>query len=177
MSIAIEFIQLIFRLLMWLVLFRFWIQWAGVNFYNPIVQMVVKLSDPLCKPLRSLLPQSRRYDWSSLLTALLFSVAFWLFSFALIDINLASFNIIISRSLFLALDVVLSMLFFLLIIRAIASWIALNGQNPALDLIIQLTEPLLMPIRRLIPPSAGLDFSPMILMLLVWFTMRVLQHF
>ncbi len=177
MSILLEFIQLIFRLLMWLVIFRFWIQWAGVNFYNPIAQIVVKFSNPFCKPFRPFLPKSRLYDWSSLLVALILSFSFWLLYNLILDMNLIHWNIILTRAFFFTLDVILSMLFFTLIIRAIASWIALNNTNPALDLIIQLTEPLLLPIRRIIPPSAGLDFSPMILMLLVWFTMRILSQF
>jgi len=177
MDILLEFVQLIVRLIMTLLIFRFWMQWAGVNFYNPIAQLVVRFSEPMTHAIRRIFPQNRRYDWASLIASLLLAILLYLLYFAMLDFNLARIETIFIRSLLLVLNVTLSTLFFTLIIRAIASWIAVNGNNPALDLINQLTDPLLFPIRRIIPPSGGLDFSPMILMMIVWFAIRILQHY
>ncbi len=178
MSIAKDFIELIFHLLMWLVFFRFWLQWAGANFFNPITEVVSKLSDPLCKPFRKILPHHPRYDWASLLTLLTLAILTWLVHFAFIgfDSEAARVDVILIRALFLMGHIMLQGLFMVLIIRAIASWIAPQGGNPALQIFIQLTEPLLAPIRRVIPPTSGIDFSPMILILLVWLAMRILQQ-
>jgi YggT family protein len=177
MPILVELIQLIVRLIMTLLIFRFWMQWAGVNFYNPIAQLIVRFTEPMTKFLRGTLPRGRRYDWGSLIAIFILAVAMWLLHFAMIDFSLVRVESIFSRSLVFVLNVTLSTLFFTLIIRAIASWVAVAGNNPALELIIQLTDPLLTPIRRIIPPSGGLDFSPLILMLIIWLAMRILQQY
>jgi len=58
-----------------------------------------------------------------------------------------------------------------LIIRVLLSWIPIDRGNPTIDSAVRglyaITEPVLGPIRRAIPPLAGLDLSPMIAILLV----------
>ena len=63
-------------------------------------------------------------------------------------------------------DLFFNFLWLLVLARVILSWVNVTP-NPITDFIYQLTEPLLAPIRRLLPPSAGLDFSPLILMLIL----------
>ena len=54
-----------------------------------------------------------------------------------------------------------------LLARVLLSWVQLDPQNPLVNLIHQLTEPLLAPIRRMLPQSGALDFSPMIAFVVV----------
>jgi len=69
----------------------------------------------------------------------------------------------------------LSLVLWLLIIaRVIISWVAPMGGGPFVAFIYQATEPLLAPIRRIIPPTAGIDWSPLILLLLLGALTRVL---
>jgi len=49
-----------------------------------------------------------------------------------------------------------------LLARVLLSWVQVDPRNPIVNLINQLTEPLLAPIRRLLPQSGGVDFSPMV---------------
>jgi YggT family protein len=58
---------------------------------------------------------------------------------------------------------------FIVFVRVIISWIQLPPDNPIVYYSRMLTEPLLQPIRQLLPASGGLDFSPLILLLLLQF--------
>jgi YggT family protein len=55
-----------------------------------------------------------------------------------------------------------------LLARVLLSWVQVDPRNPIVNLIHQLTEPLLAPIRRLLPQSGALDFSPMVALIVVW---------
>ncbi len=55
-----------------------------------------------------------------------------------------------------------------LLARVLLSWVQVDPRNPLVNLIHQLTEPLLAPIRRMLPPSGPLDFSPMVALIVVW---------
>jgi YggT family protein len=62
--------------------------------------------------------------------------------------------------------VILSRLLTLLIIaRAVMSWISPNPDNPVVALIHRVTEPLLAPVRNLLPVAGGMDFSPIVVLL------------
>ena len=59
-------------------------------------------------------------------------------------------------------------IFLVLIIRAVLSWVTVASLQPVARFFNMITDPLLAPIRRIMRPAGGLDFSPILLMLLVW---------
>jgi YggT family protein len=63
---------------------------------------------------------------------------------------------------------------FVLLARVLISWIQVDPNHPAIQILYQLTEPILKPIRQILPATAGLDFSPIIAMLLVEVVTQVL---
>lgn len=140
------------------VLLRFLMQATRVDYYNPISQAVVQLTNPLVKPLKTLLPAVRGVDFATLLVALLVQ---------LITICLVMFisghyfilPIYIAWSMVGLLSTILDIYFFALIVMVIASWIAPYSNHPAMTLVHQLTEPVCRPARKLLPPMGGLDFS------------------
>lgn len=72
------------------------------------------------------------------------------------------------------LDIVLNLYMWIIIIRAIISWVNPDPYNPIIQFLYQITEPVLSPIRRIIPTyTTGIDFSPIIVFLLIIF----LQNF
>ena len=60
-----------------------------------------------------------------------------------------------------------------LLARVLLSWVQLDPRNPIVNLINQLTEPLLAPIRRMLPQSGALDFSPMVALIVVWLAEQI----
>ncbi len=56
---------------------------------------------------------------------------------------------------------------FVLLARVLISWVRVDPYHPAVQVLFQLTEPVLKPIRDVLPSGSGLDFSPVVAMLLV----------
>lgn len=65
---------------------------------------------------------------------------------------------------------------FAVIARALLPWFRVDPYHPAMRFLIQITEPLLAPIRRSIPPIGGWDFSPMVALLILWFIEQLLRR-
>ncbi len=80
----------------------------------------------------------------------------------------------IASTLAYVVDIAFEVYIFILFARVICSWIRVNPYGKIFQFIFSLTEPLLSPIRRLMPKSMMLDFSPMILMILLIFLQRLL---
>uniref|UniRef100_A0A7C3QSK1 YggT family protein n=1 Tax=Leptospirillum ferriphilum TaxID=178606 RepID=A0A7C3QSK1_9BACT len=75
----------------------------------------------------------------------------------------------------LAIDRLLTLYSWIIIIRALISWVSPDPSNPVVRILHQITEPVLAPLRRLVPPEklAGMDISPLIAIFLI----QVIQHF
>lgn len=155
---ALQFlIDTLFNLYLMVVILRLWLQLARADFYNPFSQFVVKATNPLVLPLRKLIPSIGSLDTATLLIA--YAVA--LTKILLLQ-GLLVGQLLLPQSLFWAVLVlvkeVLSLMFWMLVIRALLSWVS-QGRSPIEYVMQQLTEPLLRPIRRIIPPMGGLDLS------------------
>ena len=75
------------------------------------------------------------------------------------------------------LQLLFLVLWILLIARVLMSWVAPRGGGALVAFVYQATEPILAPIRRILPPTGGIDWSPMIAMLLFSLLMRVVGRF
>jgi len=64
--------------------------------------------------------------------------------------------------------------FFLLIVAVILSWVGQRSRHPVIPLVFQLTEPVLRPIRRVIPAIAGFDLSPLFALIAIRFLLLLL---
>ena len=137
-------------------LLRIWMQWAHCDFYNPFSQFVVKVTQPIIGPLRRVIPAMGPIDSASLLVAYILS-----FIKAIVLFKVVTFLPIIWIAGLLILLKTIGLL------MAIMSWVS-QGRSPIEYVLIQLADPLLRPIRRLLPAMGGIDFSPMILVLLLY---------
>jgi len=78
------------------------------------------------------------------------------------------------RTLFRVIDIAFTIYSFAIIARSLLPWFRVDPYHPAVQFLIQITEPLLAPIRRSIPLIGGLDFSPMVALLILWFVEQLL---
>ncbi|WP_428612623.1 YggT family protein, partial [Shewanella sp.] len=151
------------------------LQLARADFYNPFSQFVVKATHPIVGPMRRVLPPLGSLDTASVVLALaVVVIKFVILSLmAGADINLPIILLVALVSVIKQAGV---LLFWMLILRAILSWVS-QGHNPIEMVMAQLTEPLVAPIRRIIPPMGGLDFSVMIFMFGLIFINKLLSQY
>jgi len=146
-------------------LLRFILQWVRAGYYNPLSQFVLKVTSPLVVPARRVLPSVAGLDVPTLVVLIVLeSIATWLL------IALAGFSVPIPTFLVYVLLrlVALTLWFYTVALFAyvISSWFGSRGGNPLAIVLGELVEPVLRPVRRLLPPIGGLDLSPLLIMLL-----------
>ncbi|AJJ10943.1 YGGT family protein [Yersinia rohdei] len=148
-------------------LLRIWMQWVHSDFYNPFSQFVVKITQPIVGPLRRIIPSLGPIDSASLLLAfLLMTIKYPL----LVLIQSGSMSLSLYNLLFGIISLVKAagyLIFWVMIIRALMSWVS-QGRSPMDYLLLQLTEPLMAPIRRILPAMGGIDFSAMVVILILY---------
>lgn len=157
---GIFLIQTLFDLYLMMIMLRFLLQVFRAEFYNPISQLVVRLTNPLLIPLRRVIPGFKGIDWSSI-TLLLIVTIIKLTLVCLIQFHrLPSIPGLVVWSVGDLVGLTIHIFFFAVLIQIIASWIAPSSHNPALDIIRCLTNPLMRPARKYIPAIGGFDLSP-----------------
>lgn len=154
-------------------LLRLYMQLQRVSFANPIGRLVFALSDWLVLPLRKIVPAAGRWDLASLTGALLLQVAQYLALWLMLGggMGLAWLPWL---AVFGVVRVAISGLMGLLIVYAVLSWV--QTRSPLSDVIGRLCEPLLRPVRRILPLLGGVDLSPLVLLVLLQVLMIVVGN-
>jgi YggT family protein len=133
---------------------------------NQLVQAVIRLTNPLVLPLRKILPPIGKVDTASLAALLIVQFAatgtLWAIGRYPLVYTPAQFMAVVLISL---ISSTLSFYVFCLVLYVVLSWVAPGTASPASSLLYSLCDPLLRPVRRVIPPIAGLDLSALFLIL------------
>jgi YggT family protein len=159
-------IEVLFGLFATLFVLRVALPLARANFYNPICQFVYRATHPVVTPLRRILPPIARFETSAAALAwLIVTFKVWA-TYALLGRGLGP-GAALLVGLAETLGLVLWIAFALILVRVILSFIQPAGHSPALPIIVQLTEPVLAPLRRVLPGLGGLDLSPLFAMLMI----------
>ena len=139
-------------------LLRFWTQVVRVRPPNQLGQFIYKLTDWLVLPLRRMLPGAGGYDWASLIGAVL--VILLVTAVKMMLFGALSLQFLVLASLLRFCEWVVYGFMALIIIEAIFSWV--NPYAPLAPFVRALNEPLLRPLRRVIPLLGGIDLSPLV---------------
>lgn len=155
---GVYLIQTFFGIYFILIMLRFLMQVCKVDYYNPLCQGIVRITDPAIKPLRRVLPTVRGVDFATLTVAFIVQ----LIAVILVMLIVGGYPFLPEYIAWVFLgmfSIIFDIYFFALLIMVISSWIAPYSNHPVLTLINQLTEPLCRPARKLLPPMGGIDFS------------------
>jgi YggT family protein len=160
-------VEVLFGLVVALFVLRVLLQLVRANFHNPVCQFFYKATNPVLMPLRKLLPPLRRLDTAgSVVAYLLECLKVWLLA------AFGGFTLNLSGTLVLGLAELVAFLlmlyFWLILVRVILSFVGQGSYHPMVPLIAQLTDPVLRPIRRVLPDLGGFDFSPLVAMLAIY---------
>lgn len=178
-------LEVVFGLLGFAFLLRLYMQYVGASFGNPIGQLVMRLTDWLVLPLRRRLPAVGRMDLASLIAAYASCLVHLLLLWGLVSLlrdtdaiySLSTGQTLVTflwRALVETLRLGVQLLTVIVIVGAIFSW--LRPPSAVYTLTLQLSEPLLAPARRLLPTMAGIDFSPLVVLVVLQIILIVLNH-
>lgn len=171
-------IQSIFSAYIIIVLFRFLLQLARADFYNPLAQFAVKLTNPLLVPLRKIIPGYAKIDFASLVLAFLLQVVALYLILVVNGFNVApnAFSIL-GLCIWSAgelIDLFLVFMFFIILMQVLYSWFQPGAYNPGMQLLARITEPMLNPVRRILPDLGMLDLSPMVLVFIIYLSRMII---
>lgn len=154
-------ISTVFGLYIIIIILRFLLQIVRADFYNPLSQFIVKATTPVLNPLRRIIPGLFGIDVASLLLAyfLQYIENILIFSIKGIAINPV---FLLWYSIGSILTLVLYIYFFAILVQVVISWISPGTYNPATALIHHITEPVMRPARKILPPFSGFDLSPIL---------------
>jgi YggT family protein len=151
-------------------LLRFWMQVTRVRPPASVAQFTFTLTDWLVRPLRRVLPGVGGYDWASLIGAFLIVL---LASSVMLLAGMSGQGVVL-YALFRFLNWIIYGFMGLLIIEVIFSWI--NPHAPLAPFVHALNDPLLRPIRRVVPPVGGIDFSVLVALILLQIVQYLLRQ-
>jgi YggT family protein len=160
MSALVYIIQSLLTLALFVVLARLFLQWARADFRNPICQAIVRLTNPLIVPLRRILPPVGKVDSASVVAVILVAIVEIVIITSLSGLPLDPVLVLRLAALEIA-RTALWFYFYAILLYALISMVAPGGYTPFHELLASLCEPVLKPIRRLIPSVAGIDLSPL----------------
>lgn len=162
---GITLVQFVIGIYLMLVLLRFLFQLVRADFYNPISQAIFTATNPPLRFLRKFVPGFAGIDWPSII--LLFSIqALEIILIALLltgQMPSPAALFVLCLAHLLQLTAYIYMFFITIIV--VISWVNPGAYNPLTVIIYQITDPVMREVRRRIPATGGLDWSPMVVLL------------
>lgn len=157
-------VQTLFGFYILALMLRFLLQWVRADFYNPLVQFLVKITNPPLLPMRRYIPGYMGVDMAAVVLMVGLQVVELVLVAMLVDQNPNWVGVVVVAFAEL-LRLLVNVLFWGVIIQVILSWVNPDPINPAVVLLDQLTDPILRPARGVLPPISGIDLSPILVLI------------
>ena len=164
---TIFLVELFFDIFIIALLLRYLLTKAHADSFNPLSELITKVTNPLLKPLRRKIPGYLGVDWSSVLALLLVQALEVTLVELIMSGEMLAFSGLIILTVTHLLKTILYIYLFIIIVQVIISWINPDAYNPITMIMYQLSEPILRPVRRIIPSAGGFDFSPLIVLVII----------
>ncbi|MGE5625064.1 MAG: YggT family protein [Bacillota bacterium] len=152
------------------VMLRFLMQQVRADFYNPLAQAMMKITNPLLLPLRRVIRPWNRLDLAALVLVVLLQFLNVLLVTFLANLPGAYIpyapGYLVMWTFIKIVYILLNLYFLTIFLEVILSWFA-QGRSSMDGLLRPLNAPLLRPVRSVLPPLGGLDFSPLVVLLLL----------
>ena len=174
MTATIFLVQMVFGFYILAVMLRFLLQCVRADFYNPLVQFLVRITNPPLLPLRRIIPGYRGLDLASVLLAFALQLVEAMLIILLLNQRLSVDGVLLLTVAEL-FKLLINIYLWGIVIQAVLSWFNPDPRHPATRVLAQLTNPLLRPVRRWLPPISGIDLSPMVVVVALIFLSLLLQ--
>ena len=153
-------ITTLFSLYILAVMLRFLLGTVRADFYNPVSQFLVRITNPFLVPMRKVIPSMGKFDTSALLLMLVLQLLSLGVIIMLRGVSVPVLALLLTAIVELLL-LAINVFIFAIVIQVILSWVNPGTYNPVNALLHSLTQPLLGPIQGLMPPVSGIDLSPL----------------
>ena len=177
--IASILVDVVGSFFVYLLLVRFHFQWLRAPFHNQAGEFVIACTNWMVKPARRIVPPRFGLDLASLVCAWILQVLYLALLLTLAGRDLSSApgiaaGVLSGLALVDLVQYSLRILMFVVILQAVLSWV--NPHNPLQPLLDALTRPFLRPLRRVVPPIANVDLTPLILLVVLQVLLIPLAH-
>lgn len=161
-------LQFIAGMIVFILLLRFFLRATYIDWRNPIVAFVAKVTNPICMPFNKIIPSKGRWDGSAIAAAFVVQALFVLLLGYLTGKSYG-ISLIAIFSITEIMNQMLDLMFWLIVIQVILSWVGPNN-NPNTQIFFQMAQPILAPFQRLVPPIGGMDLSPIVAIIVIKLT-------
>ncbi|MDH5484906.1 MAG: YggT family protein [Gammaproteobacteria bacterium] len=168
-------IDILFQLYTTALMLRLILQWVRADFYNPVSQFIVKITNPVVMPLRKIIPGLWGIDMATLLLVIVFTAAKLSLVYTLTGYAITPLLVTVS-TLLETVDLLLNVFLYAIIIQAILSWVNPDPYNPIVGLLNSLSWPVLKHFRKLVPPISGFDISPIFAIIAIMFVKQSIHY-
>ena len=161
-------VNTLINIYLFLMMLRFLLQASQADYYNPISQSVVKITQPVVRPFQGFVgPVLGRFDMATLAAAFVLKAVSIVAILQIAGIGMPPITQIAIGAIAAIANAILKIYFFALIVMIILSWVAPNASHPGALLVMQLVEPIMAPVRKVIPPLGMIDLSPIVVFIAI----------
>lgn len=167
-SAGLMLVNTLINIYLFLLMLRFLLQASRADYYNPLSQSVVKITQPVVGLFQGFLgPVAGRFDLATLAAGFVLKVASIIAIFMVIGVGMPPIAGLLIAGVAALANAILKIYFFALIVMIILSWVAPNASHPGALLVMQLVEPIMAPVRKVIPSLGMIDLSPIVVFIAI----------
>ena len=163
LSFLLFVVGIVFGLLIFTVLMRLILQIVRADFYNPISQFMLRITNPMLLPLRRIIPGLFGIDMAAVVLLVFLEALEIVVTHLLQGIGLHTPLLFLSELLGMIIQHTAQLFMISILIMVVISWINPSASyHPIGQLVHQIAEPILRPARKILPPFNGIDLSPIL---------------
>ncbi|OLO03271.1 YggT family protein [Salinicola socius] len=166
-SAGLMLVNTLVNIYLFVLMLRFLLQFSQADYYNPLSQGIVKATQPVVAPVQKILRPLGRIDIATLFVGFLLKIIVITAIFQLAGFGMPPLQGLLLAGIAGVLNAILKIYFFALIIMIILSWVAPQASHPGALLVMQIVEPIMAPVRRVIPPLGMIDLSPIVVFIAI----------
>jgi YggT family protein len=167
-SAGLMLVNTLINIYLFLLMLRFLLQASRADYYNPLSQSVVKITQPVVGLFQGFLgPVAGRFDLATLAAGFVLKVVSIVAIFMVIGLGMPPIPGLLIAGVAALANAILKIYFFAMIVMIILSWVAPNASHPGALLVMQLVEPIMAPVRKVIPPLGMIDLSPIVVFIAI----------
>ena len=159
-------VRIIFNAYLLIIMLRVLFDLFGTDYFNPISQFIWRVSNPPIKLIKKVIPNLKKFNMAALVLIIVLELV-KLYLFVLIAGEIPNILGLFVWAFAGLLSQFVSLYFYLILFSVILSWIMPTYRTPISVVLFRLTDPILAPARKIIPPIAGLDLSPIVVIVIL----------